>query len=131
MFKSRKVKKERKFEEYLQSDDRKGRRLLAKLRSGTNFLRIETGRRKGLNREERVCWFGCNSVENERHFLLECQLYDDIREVVRDKIGEDKIRKHGLEIMLGKTSKGNLQHVLRYIRMAEARRRRTLDLKGC
>ena len=40
------IKKKLVFADYLQSEDRDGRRLLAKLRSGTNFLRIETGRRE-------------------------------------------------------------------------------------
>ena len=40
----RKVKKYLRFEEYLKSQDEKGRRAMARLRSGTNELRIETGR---------------------------------------------------------------------------------------
>ena len=40
-------------------------------------LRIETGRYIGQPLDERLCKF-C-SIENESHFLLECQHYNDIR----------------------------------------------------
>ncbi len=41
----RKVKTILTFEDYLNNNDEKGRRLLAKIRSGTNFLSIETERK--------------------------------------------------------------------------------------
>ena len=125
----RKVKKKLEFEEYLNSNDEKGRRAIAKLRSGTNCLRIETGRHVGLNKESRKCWFGCDAIEDEKHFLMQCEMYDDIREEIKKKVDRKEYRDRGLEMMLGKGSSEELKHVMVYINRALARRRRILELK--
>ena len=52
--------------------------MLSRLRSGTNFLRVETGRYEDEKVEDRLCLW-CNKVEDEEHFLLDCELYADIR----------------------------------------------------
>ena len=50
------------------------RRVLAKLRGGTEALRIETGRWSGLKREERSCrQCTVEEVEGEERFLLRCE----------------------------------------------------------
>ena len=51
---------------------------LAKFRTGTAPLRIETGRYELLPVNERRC-FNCNAVEDELHVLIHCPLYEDIR----------------------------------------------------
>ena len=56
------------------------RSALAQFRCGTAPIRIETGRYEGLPEEERICKI-CNlKVESEMHVLLECNLYDDLRQ---------------------------------------------------
>jgi hypothetical protein len=66
--------------------------LMTKLRSGSHFLRIETGRyeiknKKRLLRNERVCLCcAMDKVEDEYHFLFECVLYDDERMKLYDDI---------------------------------------------
>ena len=52
----------------------KTRSLLSKLRLGTTNLEIEKGRKIGIPREQRLCKI-CNSnlIEDEAHFLFECQ----------------------------------------------------------
>ena len=57
------------------------RRALASLRCGVAPLRIETGRYSQLPVNDRICEM-CDSgnVENEKHFLMSCNLYDDIRD---------------------------------------------------
>ena len=59
---------------------KKERSCLAQLRCGILPLRLETGRYCSEKREERLCVF-CNSqtLEDEVHFVLDCSLYDDIR----------------------------------------------------
>ena len=52
--------------------------MIAKLRTSSHNLRIEMGRRVGLSRDQRLCHCGMD-VEHERHFLLECVSYIDIR----------------------------------------------------
>ena len=53
----------------------------AKLRGGTNRLRIGQGRYRKEKVEERVCELcGSKKIEDEGHFMLECELYNDLRE---------------------------------------------------
>ena len=51
----------------------KRRRILVQLRGGTTALEVETGRWRGVRREERVCR-NCRSeeMENVEHWLLRC-----------------------------------------------------------
>ena len=60
--------------------DRGLRAVVAKLRSGTLPLAIETGRYTQTPREERLCR-SCNAnlIEDEMHFIFDCEKYDDIR----------------------------------------------------
>ena len=49
------------------------RSMLAKMRGGTAELRIETGRRRGLEGQERICKY-CESgeVEDVEHLVMRC-----------------------------------------------------------
>ena len=59
----------------------KQRVLYARLRSGTHQLRIETGRWRKEPEEERVCKVCITgSVESEAHFLLDCYVYNRLRQ---------------------------------------------------
>ena len=81
-----KYKKILKEEDYLKSDDSIGRRMLARIRSGTNNLRIETGRyeRPKLAEEYRLCRVYKTETESEEHFLMRCTAYEEIRkELIR------------------------------------------------
>ena len=66
--------------------NRNYRGALAKFRSGTAPIRIEIGRYINVPIENRICNYcesiGVNIVEDERHVLLECPLYNDLRPVV-------------------------------------------------
>ena len=53
--------------------------MVAKLRLSSHNLNVEMGRRTGLSREQRLCHCGVD-VETEKHFLLDCGLYHEIRE---------------------------------------------------
>ena len=63
------------------------RRTLSFLRSGNLPLEIETGRYSNVTLQERICKL-CNSnvIEDEIHFTVDCQLYDDIRDSLIDKV---------------------------------------------
>jgi len=67
-------------EPYLSSRNIRGIPELVKLRGGTNRLRIEQGRYRREEVEERIC-LCCErkEVEDERHFMLVCALYEDKR----------------------------------------------------
>ncbi len=52
--------------------------MLAKLRMSSHNLHVETGRRNGVPREQRLCH--CETdVETECHFLSICESYSDLR----------------------------------------------------
>lgn len=48
---------------------------ISKFRLSNHRLMIETGRHRGLGKEERFCPFCPNKVEDEYHFLFECNTY--------------------------------------------------------
>lgn len=63
------------------------RAAFSKFRCGVAPIRIETGRYEGLAEEMRLCPF-CNVVENELHVILNCRMYDDLRETLYVKAQE-------------------------------------------
>ncbi len=64
------------------------RSLISQLRLGILPLRIETGRYSNLNVEDRTCLIcESNDVENEEHFLFECNYYLDERTKFENDIG--------------------------------------------
>lgn len=53
---------------------------LARFRTGSHKLAVETGRWHGVARENRLCQVcKCGLVEDESHFLFDCEAYRDIR----------------------------------------------------
>ena len=123
------VKKKLEYENYLDIEDEAGRKALARLRSGTNELRIETGRHEGLERRDRICWFGCEEVEDEQHFLKECWMYEDLREEAMVGVVGEQFQEVGVEKLLGKGSREDIARVVVYIKRALARRRILLELR--
>ena len=76
------LKTDLKLEQYLTMEsNKKGRHLLTQLRVGNSNLRIERGRWVGEKEQDRKC-MTCMSgeVEDERHFVLDCVTYSDLRE---------------------------------------------------
>ena len=54
--------------------------ILAKLRTGTLPLEVEVGRYKKKPLDMRLCSLcSSNQIEDETHFLIDCQFYDDLR----------------------------------------------------
>merc|ERR1712038_617758 len=76
-----KIKKKRKMEKYLESNDVVGR-----IRAGANFLRIDKGREKGEDRDERICRTCLKEIEDVEHFILRCDGYTTIRNEYIKKI---------------------------------------------
>ena len=44
-------------------------------------LRIETSRYERLDEEQRVCFNSGDTIESDEHVLLECPIYQQIREL--------------------------------------------------
>ena len=70
--------------------DKNLRRCLTSFRISTHRLRIERGRYCGEKPEDRLCG-SCNVVENEIHFLCECNKYDIFRLKMLDNISASNI----------------------------------------
>jgi hypothetical protein len=108
----RQLKTVLKREEYLSSPDVIGRTTLFSLRSGTNKLRIDTGRnervldvvtgkRRRLERKERICRQCGTGTEDEIHVLLYCPMYVPIRrELIHDLKKDSPADDTGLEMFL-------------------------------
>ena len=60
-------------------ENKNHRRYLTKFRISAHNLEIEMGRYKNKPRDERLC-SGCLKVENEVHFLFECNSYSTLRD---------------------------------------------------
>ena len=52
---------------------------MIKFRLSNHKLAIETGRHEGVERDERICPFCPNEVEDEVHFLLKCPILKHLR----------------------------------------------------
>ena len=123
-------KKILKQEDYLKCEDSLGRRMLARIRSGTNNLRIETGRyeRPKLAEEYRICRLCKIETENEEHFLMRCAAYDDIRKELIPEFVKEKEEETFGKIFFGIGKEEEINRVIRYIRRATAKRKRILEM---
>ena len=60
---------------------------MTKFRLSNHKLMIEKGRHRNLDKTLRICPF-CTSVEDETHFLTECETFRYIRADLLSKVGE-------------------------------------------
>jgi hypothetical protein len=101
----RTIKHKLKFEPYLNHDNTYARETMTRLRGGTNELRIETGRYPNTNRDrrldehERTCMLCVSGeVEDERHFVLSCVIYKEMREKMFEVLKEVMLRSENEKI---------------------------------
>ena len=134
------------FESYLTDiSEQKYRKEFSKIRSGTNELRVDIGRRSKEAEKDRLCCLcGSGEVETEQHFLLDCFVYDEhrlemyrsIRNLTGDRFGlsmrmDDK--QWLLKVLLGqeiedKSGRKVIQTVVcKFLRKALARRKHFLS----
>ena len=80
-------------EPYLELGNYHFRRIIAQIRTGSNFLEVEMGRRSGTAHEDRICkCCSLQQVEDETHFIFECEGYDTIREKYCELFGHACLR---------------------------------------
>ena len=61
--------------------------MLCHMRFGILPIRVETGRYSGEPVEQRICRLcTSNLVEDEKHFLLDCSLYNNLRNSIFSEI---------------------------------------------
>ena len=126
-------KRELNSEEYLKSADERGRRTLTRFRSGTHELRIDTGRYEGgvqLVVSNRKCWFGCDTIEDEKHVIFECVLYKDLRKELKRALKTEELEERSLFSLLGGGTVEETEMMMTYLKRSLARRKRLLKLKG-
>ena len=110
----RQFKEKLQLEEYLMTQSNKqGRYLLTSIRTGTNKLRIETGRWKKEKKDERFCMV-CMSgeIEDEKHFVLDCEAYQHARQILFNQIqqasnGKLDLQNHSREAQWNTLMRGN------------------------
>ena len=80
-------------EEYLNSvENVRDRTALTKIRLSNHSLMIEKGRHQGLQENERVCPFCDNEIEDEFHFVMECNTFDVLRQqLLIEMMGTDNV----------------------------------------
>ena len=95
------LKNELKFEPYLSHGDTEARGIMTRLRGGTNELRIEKGRYPNTNRDrrleehERICLLCLSGeIENEKHFVMDCREYADLRRKMFDVVKKVMLKKN-------------------------------------
>ena len=83
-------------EKYILLKDPVQRRALSRFRLSAHKLNVETGRYNSKNHyvkpEERICT-SCSSgvCEDETHFLIDCPLYNDLRDNLYSAIAESNL----------------------------------------
>jgi len=81
------IKTELKRETYLDLNSRWKWKWLARMRSGTSDLRLETGRWEGIPVEKCICRFCVrDEIESEEHILLSCFLFQRERAVTMKEL---------------------------------------------
>ena len=112
------------------SIDKNLRLLLSKLRLSAHSLAIETGRynRPLIPAYERYCKFCVNEVENEKHFLLDCSLYNTIREKHTSLFQNHLITDEHLSKILNPTTLQETKNICLYLR--ESFSKRDIELKN-
>ena len=63
----------------------------AKFMCGVAPLRIEIGRYENTNVNERVCFICHDQIEGEKHVLLYCPLYADLRERLFNEVKRSNV----------------------------------------
>ena len=109
------LKSEKGFESYLyEIKNLKQRMMMSKLRLSNHKLMIEKGRHKNIPKELRFCLFCPNKVEDEVHFILECQCYSNFRTQTWHYTEQNKLNRFKALM----TSKNLLQEVARFVEFA-------------
>jgi hypothetical protein len=104
----------------LTTKDREEREVMTRLRGGTNELRIENGRYAITNRDrpleldERRCLICMNGeIEDETHFLLDCCVYEDLRQEMLDVVSSTLSRqRQRIEVGKGRKEEEGRKKIL-------------------
>ena len=115
------------YEQYLDKIvNPKLRSVLTKLRISAHNLRVETGRyaRNRLERNERKCLICANSndIEDEYHFIILCNVYNDLRVKYQSSYLYTNPSVHKFVNFFNTCNKNNILRMSKYIKEATERR---------
>ena len=97
------------FETYLNINNFENRRAISKLRTSSHKLEIETGRWNNIQRDQRRCKnCAMDKVEDENHFLFECQMHQKTRREFFDTIKQNM----NMDLSLSSNHREIFQHIL-------------------
>lgn len=97
----------------------KYRHTLAKIRLSSHALAIETGRHRGIPRENRKCTLcNTNDIEDEYHFIIVCPLFNNLRNVYLPNYYTRSPSMFKFIQLLNTTSVKRLKNLATYIREA-------------
>ena len=94
------------------------RKALTKLRGGLLDLRANTGRYENINYNDRICKMCNDSIEDEYHFLLECNIYDDIRSNFIPAFYYTHPSHNKFKLLMNKKNIATLLNIARYVIVA-------------
>ena len=103
------------YETFLREDLRK---IITRWRLSCIPLQIETGRYKGIDREDRLCPF-CDVLEDEEHAIFSCDAYKEIRSDHKELLEENPSVKE----LLNPKDKDTAHEVGCMLKLIEERRR--------
>ena len=93
------------------------RTLITRWRLSCFDLKIETGRYKGIPREDRTCPI-CNVMEDEQHVIFDCRAYNNIRSQFSDVLEENTT----IQMILNPRSKEMAEKVGLMLKLIEKQR---------
>ena len=110
------------YESYLREDLRI---IITRWRLSCIPLEIETGRYKGIERENRLCPF-CDVLEDEEHALYHCEAYEEIRRDNQELLEENQTLKE----LFNPKDKDAAYNLGCYLKQVEERRKSLVGRQG-
>ena len=94
------------------------RQCLSRIRLAAHDLQVELGRRNNTPRQDRICLLCNRGVENEQHFLLECETLTHIREQYLPTFFLNNSNHHSLCKLMQIEHKNHLLNLCKFIYFA-------------
>ena len=98
------------------------RHALAQIRTGHHSLEIEKGRYINIPRNQRLCKVCSSYIEDEYHFVLCCNVYDDLRDMYLPKKYHSQPNLHTFNILMSTRSSDIIHSLAKYVYYAFKRR---------
>ena len=91
------------------------RHALAQIRTGHHSLEIEKGRYINIPRNQMLCKVCSSNIEDEYHFVLCCNVYDDLRDMYLPKKYHSQPNLHKFNILMSTRSSDIIHSLAKYV----------------